>query len=279
VALLLGMPGIVALVGYIYVTTPATAVPAGLSLPLLALVSAVNPLLLSASRVCSGPTQRREWAYSRPSSTGRGAAARSGVIDRTGSGSEIWQHLRNEVGLAVGIGIFGVLIVILDAVMMPFVAQDLPQSVIGATRPTVLDIFAYVPVQFLYGVITEELMFRFGFMSVLVFVGWRITGRRADGPQPAVVWAAIVLAAVLFGLGHLPSRPVGRSHSGTGGADGPPERGRRRPLWLALLARQPRGGDGGSRFVSRPPRHSLAPAGHPVLTAPVTTTDRDEDAR
>lgn len=46
VALLLGMPGIVALVGYIYFTTPATAVPAGLSLPLLALVSAVNPLLL-----------------------------------------------------------------------------------------------------------------------------------------------------------------------------------------------------------------------------------------
>jgi hypothetical protein len=110
------------------------------------------------------------------------------VIDRTASGSDLWQHLRNEAGLAVGIGVAGgVLIVVLDAVMMAFVAQDLPQSVLGATRPIVLDVFAYVPVRFLYGGITEELMLRFGLMSVLVFVGWRITGRRADGPQPAVV--------------------------------------------------------------------------------------------
>jgi membrane protease YdiL (CAAX protease family) len=89
--------------------------------------------------------------------------------------------------------------------MMPFVAQDLPQSVLGAPRPTVLDVLAYVPVRFLYGGITEELMLRFGLMSVLAFVGWRITGRRADGPQPGVVRAAIVIAAVLFGLGHLPA--------------------------------------------------------------------------
>jgi len=40
---------------------------------------------------------------------------------------------------------------------------------------------------------------------VLVFIGWRLTGRRADRPRSAVVWAAIVIAAVLFGLGHLPA--------------------------------------------------------------------------
>jgi membrane protease YdiL (CAAX protease family) len=98
-----------------------------------------------------------------------------------------------------------VLIIVLDAILMPFVDQDLPQSVIGATRPTVLDVLAYAPVRFLYGGITEELMLRFGLMSVLVFIGWRITGRRADRPRPAVVWAAIVIAAMLFGLGHLPA--------------------------------------------------------------------------
>jgi membrane protease YdiL (CAAX protease family) len=194
VALLLGIPGIVALVGYIYVTTPATAVPAGLSLPLLALVSAVNPLVLLGIACLLG-------AYAAPR-----VGLQSYVIDRTGSGSDIWQHLRNEAGLAVGIGVAGgVLIVVLDAVMMPFVAQDLPQSVLGAPRPTVLDIFAYAPVRFLYGGIAEELMLRFGLMSVLVFVGWRITGCRTAGPRPGVVWAAIVIAAVLFGLGHLPA--------------------------------------------------------------------------
>jgi hypothetical protein len=95
VALLLGMPGIVALVGYMYVTTPATAVPAGLSLPLLALVSAVNPLLFLGVSCLLG-------AYAAPR-----VGLQSYVIDRTGSGSDIWQHLRNEAGLAVGIGVAG----------------------------------------------------------------------------------------------------------------------------------------------------------------------------
>jgi len=194
VALLLGTPGLVALVGYIYFTTPLTAVPPGLSLTLLAVSSGVNSLLFLAVACLLG-------AYAAPR-----VGLQSYVIGRKGTVGGIWQHLRNDVGLAAGIGIFGgALIVVLDAAMMPFVGQDLPQSVIGATRPTLLDVFAYVPVRFLYGGLTEELMLRFGLMSVLVFVGWRLTGRRADGPQPAVVWTAILIAAVLFGLGHLPA--------------------------------------------------------------------------
>ncbi|MDS0301012.1 CPBP family intramembrane metalloprotease [Halogeometricum sp. S1BR25-6] len=193
-ALLLGVPGIVALVGYIYLTTPLTAVPAGLSLPLLALLSAVNPLLLLVVACLLG-------AYAAPR-----VGLQSYVIGRAGTGDGIWRRLRGEVRLAVGIGILGgVLVVALDAVMAPFVAQDLPQSVIGATRPTVLDVIAYAPVRFLYGGITEELMLRFGLMSVLAFVGWRATGRRIDGPRPVVMWVAILVSAILFGLGHLPA--------------------------------------------------------------------------
>jgi membrane protease YdiL (CAAX protease family) len=194
IALLLGLPGLVALVGYIYLTTPAAAIPAGLSRPLLAVVSALNPLLLLGVACLLG-------AYTAPR-----VGLRSYVIEGGGTDAGIVQHLRTQAGLAVGVGILGgILIVVLDAVLMPFVAQDLPQSVIGATSPTVLTVLAYAPVRFLYGGITEELMLRFGLMSVLVFVGWRITGRPENGPQPAVVWTAIVVSAVLFGLGHLPA--------------------------------------------------------------------------
>ena len=193
-ALLLGLPGITALVGYIYVTTPPSAVPAGLSLPLLAVVSAINPLLLLGVACLLG-------AYAAPR-----VGLRSYAIEGTGTDDSIWQRLRQEGGLAVGIGVLGgILIVVLDAVLMLFIAQDLPQSAIGATRPTILTVLGYAPVRFLYGGITEELMLRFGLMSALVFGGWRVTGRRGDGPRPAVVWAAIVIAAVLFGLGHLPA--------------------------------------------------------------------------
>jgi membrane protease YdiL (CAAX protease family) len=194
VSLLLGLPGIVALVGYIYLTTPPSAVPAGLSLPLLAVLSGVNPLLLLAVACLLG-------AYAAPR-----AGLHSYAIERTGTGDGIRQRLRQEGRRAAGLGILGgVLIVVLDAVMMPFVAQDLPQSVIGAPRPTVLDVLAYAPVRFLYGGITEELMLRFGLMSALAFAGWRISGRRSERPQPVVMWVAIVVSALLFGLGHLPA--------------------------------------------------------------------------
>ena len=194
VTLLAGVPGIVALVGYIYVTTPPTAVPAGLSLPLLAVLSAVNPLILLGVACLLG-------AYAAPR-----VGLQSYLVNRVGSGEGIWQHLRDDARMAVGIGILGgILIFILDAVMMPFIAQDLPQSVIEATNPTVMSVLAYVPVRFLYGGITEELMLRFGLMSMLAFVGWRLTGRREDVPGPGVMWTAIVVSAVLFGVGHLPA--------------------------------------------------------------------------
>jgi len=194
VSLLLGSPGIVALVGYIYFTTPPAAVPSGLTLSLLAVSSGVNSLLFLAVACLLG-------AYAAPR-----VGLQSHVIDRVRTDDGIRQRLQDEVGLAVGIGILGgVLIIVLDAILMPFVDQDLPQSVIGATQPTVLDVLAYAPVRFLYGGITEELMLRFGLVSVLVFIGWRLTGRRSERPRPAVVWAAIVIAAVLFGLGHLPA--------------------------------------------------------------------------
>jgi membrane protease YdiL (CAAX protease family) len=54
-----------------------------------------------------------------------------------------------------------------------------------------------------YGAIPEELLLRLGLMTLLVWIGARLT--RTSVPRPAVVWTAIVLAALLFGVGHLPT--------------------------------------------------------------------------
>jgi membrane protease YdiL (CAAX protease family) len=53
----------------------------------------------------------------------------------------------------------------------------------------------------LYGGIAEEVLTRWGLMSLLVWLGALAFGK----PSPAVVWAAIVVSGVLFGLGHAPS--------------------------------------------------------------------------
>lgn len=56
-----------------------------------------------------------------------------------------------------------------------------------------------------YGGITEEILLRLFLMSFLVWLG-RFVSRTAEGkPSGMVFWSANILAAVLFGLGHLPT--------------------------------------------------------------------------
>ncbi len=57
----------------------------------------------------------------------------------------------------------------------------------------------------LYGGITEELMLRWGFLTLVAWIGWRLFQPRKGVPGPGIMWSAIILAAVLFGLGHLPA--------------------------------------------------------------------------
>ncbi len=58
--------------------------------------------------------------------------------------------------------------------------------------------------RFLYGGFTEEILLRWGVMTFLVWVPWRL-GQKGEGrPKALYVVAAIVGSALLFGAGHLP---------------------------------------------------------------------------
>lgn len=59
-----------------------------------------------------------------------------------------------------------------------------------------------LPTKLLYGGITEELLTRWGLMSLLAWIGWRMAGKPKDVPAWAF-WSAILVAAVLFAAGHL----------------------------------------------------------------------------
>ena len=63
-----------------------------------------------------------------------------------------------------------------------------------------LPLFARV----LYGGITEELLLRWGLMTVLVWLAWAFLQRRRGVPAPGYMWLAIAISALLFGAGHLP---------------------------------------------------------------------------
>jgi membrane protease YdiL (CAAX protease family) len=56
----------------------------------------------------------------------------------------------------------------------------------------------------LYGGITEELLMRLFLVSLVAWLFGRLWKTHAGLPSSGAFWAAIILVAVLFGLGHLP---------------------------------------------------------------------------
>jgi membrane protease YdiL (CAAX protease family) len=61
-----------------------------------------------------------------------------------------------------------------------------------------------LPVRILYGGLTEEILLRWGVMTLLLWLMWRFLAGRPRAPRTAHVWIAITVSAVLFALGHLP---------------------------------------------------------------------------
>ena len=57
----------------------------------------------------------------------------------------------------------------------------------------------------LYGGISEEVLLRLWVLSMIAWLGARLDATAAGLPTRRVLWLATLLAAVLFGLGHLPT--------------------------------------------------------------------------
>lgn len=57
----------------------------------------------------------------------------------------------------------------------------------------------------LYGGVTEEVLMRWGLMTVLVWLPWRAIQKRIGPPRLSFMLFGIAAAAVLFGLLHLPA--------------------------------------------------------------------------
>lgn len=72
----------------------------------------------------------------------------------------------------------------------------------GSTGP-LLDFHVPLPAKLLYGGIVEELLLRWGMMSLFVWIAWRLGGGRERVPDWCV-WIGLTLAALLFAAGHLP---------------------------------------------------------------------------
>jgi len=122
------------------------------------------------------------------------------IADRIDRGVPAVTRLRPHVVPAVIAGILiGLVVTVLDFGFWYLVGSD---PVAGSTP--------WYPVEnvvlgLTYGGLTEELLLRWGLMTAIAWLIWRLTGRSGVKPGALTMWVAIILAAVLFGIGHLPA--------------------------------------------------------------------------
>lgn len=92
----------------------------------------------------------------------------------------------------------GVLMVVLDLSIAPWLGPEWEQFLRAASQPTPSGLLVGV----LYGGVTEEILMRWGLISTLAWGLWALTGKRRVGPALMV---ASLLTAAAFGAAHLPA--------------------------------------------------------------------------
>lgn len=124
---------------------------------------------------------------------------RSPAAEAFAEGRSVMPELRPQVlpGIVAGI-LSGIAIVACWLLFRPFLDAEF------AARSEAFNKLIPAAVRFLYGGLTEEVLLRWGVMTFLVWLFWRLVARGSERPSGPVFVAAIALSALLFGAGHLP---------------------------------------------------------------------------
>lgn len=164
--------------------------PPPIPLPALTAISLLQPTLLLAGAVAIGAALAPRLGL------------RSHIVEKTVADQPLLPALKAELPLAATLGAIGFgVITILDLALRPLLGPAAAALAASQQHATIWGVLGAL----LYGGITEELLLRWGLMTLLVWIGWRVAQRGEGLPRPTLVWSAIGLAAVLFGLGHLPA--------------------------------------------------------------------------
>lgn len=128
------------------------------------------------------------------------------ILEGLTRGNAVGAALRRILPISVLLGaVLGLLIIGLDSyVFQPALVAQLGDTGLSGASAVRVPAWKGLLASF-YGGINEEILLRLFLMSLLVWLG-RFVHRRADGStSPATLWIANIVAAIIFGLGHLPA--------------------------------------------------------------------------
>lgn len=129
------------------------------------------------------------------------------VLEARLRGEPVGQKIKSFLLPSILLGIIGAgLIILLDALLFnPLLMAELGDKAATLNQEALQPAAWKGLLASFYGGINEEILLRLGLMSILVWLG-RFISKTEDGrPTLVVLWVANILAAVLFGLGHLPA--------------------------------------------------------------------------
>jgi hypothetical protein len=125
---------------------------------------------------------------------GKAVGLRAPAVEAALAGQPAWPHLRAQLLPAALVAIAAAAVLLIGHYVAPSALQQAGQQ---------FQIPALAKV--LYGGITEEVLMRFGLMSVMLWLPWRWMQKRQNSPRLVYVMGAILVSAMLFGALHLPA--------------------------------------------------------------------------
>jgi membrane protease YdiL (CAAX protease family) len=180
--------GVIAILPYIF--TLQGGVPENSQIPIYQLIvgQIIQNALIFAIAIFIGLKLAKKVGFGLP------------ILEGWLEGRKIKSDLKSILGISIGLGLLaGVLIVGLDYLFsLMGVTINVAQASIN---PPVWQGF----LASFYGGINEEIMLRLFLMTLLVWVFYKIKKTKEGTPTKLSIWLGIVLAAVIFGAGHLPA--------------------------------------------------------------------------
>jgi hypothetical protein len=115
-------------------------------------------------------------------------------------GREVKSYLKSILGISIGLGILaGILIIGLD-LLFSFAGVPINLTQASINPPAWQGFLASF-----YGGINEEVLLRLFVMTLIAWMIFKIKSTEEGKPSNTGMWLAIIIAAVIFGIGHLPA--------------------------------------------------------------------------
>lgn len=155
--------------------------------PALKLLTLVQPSLILAVAVVIGVALAPRVGLSAP------------VAEALAGDGDVFTSLRPQLVPGVIGGLAGGLsIVLISLLTKPLLSAAAVARICSFSKLLPL------PTRFLYGGVTEELLLRWGFMTLIVWAAWRVLRKGRNVPTTGCFVGAILLSSLVFGAGHLP---------------------------------------------------------------------------